>query len=250
VVRAYVVVREVFGLRELWRAVESLDGRVHTEAQTTLYLELRRLLDRAVRWLVSSRRSPLDVPGEIARFRAGVTALLPKLGTLFRGKERQSLRANVQTLVKLGLPEEIADHATRLAYSFGLLDIVETSHTTGCALDEVAGVYFALSERFRADHLLSKISDLPREDRWQTMARMALRYDLYAALAGLTAEVLATPASGAEAEQRVLEWEQANTVSITRIRNAMSEFGESPGDLAALSVLLRQIRTLVRTTAA
>jgi glutamate dehydrogenase len=250
VVRAYVVVREVFGLRELWRAVESLDGRVHTEAQTILYLELRRLLDRAVRWLVSSRRSPLDVPGEIARFRAGVTALLPKLGTLFRGKERQSLRANVQTLVKLGLPEEIADHATRLAYSFGLLDIVETSHTTGCALDEVAGVYFALSERFRADHLLSKISDLPREDRWQTMARMALRYDLYAALAGLTAEVLATPASGAEAEQRVLEWEQANTVSITRIRNAMSEFGESPGDLAALSVLLRQIRTLVRTTAA
>jgi glutamate dehydrogenase len=30
----------------------------------------------------------------------------------------------------------------------------------------------------------------------------------------------------------------------------MSEFDESRGDLAALSVLLRQIRTLVRTTAA
>jgi glutamate dehydrogenase len=250
VLRAYVVVREVFGLRELWSAVESLDNRVHTEAQTAVYLEMRRLLDRAVRWLVSSRRSPLDVPGEIARFQQGVTALLPKLGSLFRGKERQSLRANVERLVKLGLPAEIADHATRLMYAFGLLDIVETAHTTGCPIDEVAGVYFALSERFRVDHLLSKISALPREDRWQTMARMALRYDLYAALAGLTAEVLGATLSGADAEKRVLDWEQANSVSITRTRNAMSDFDESRGDLAALSVLLRQIRTLVRTTAA
>jgi glutamate dehydrogenase len=250
VLRAYVVVREVFGLGELWRAVESLDNRVHTEAQTAVYLEMRRLLDRAVRWLVSNRRLPLDVPGEIARFRPGVTALLPKLGTLVRGDERQSLRGNIETMVKLGLPEEVADHAIRLFYSFGALDIVETAHTSGCAIDEVSGVYFALSERFGVDQLLSKISALPREDRWQTMARMALRYDLYAALAGLTTEVLAATASGADAEKRVLEWEQANTTSITRIRNAMGKFDESRGDLAALSVMLRQIRTLLRTTAA
>jgi glutamate dehydrogenase len=46
---------------------------------------------------------------------------------------------------------------------------------------------FVLSAQFRVDYLLSKISALPREDRWQTLARMALRYDLYAALAELTA---------------------------------------------------------------
>ena len=61
---------------------------------------------------------------------------------------------------------------------------------TGRDVNEVATVYYVLSERFRVDDLLSKISDLPREDRWQTLARMALRYDLYAALAALTAEVL------------------------------------------------------------
>ena len=56
-------------------------------------------------------------------------------------------------------------------------------------------VYFVLSERFQIDQLLSHISRLPRGDRWQTLARMALRYDLYAALAALTAEVLqSTPA--------------------------------------------------------
>jgi glutamate dehydrogenase len=250
VLRAYIVVREVYGLRSLWREVEALDNRVPSEAQTTVYLEARRLLDRAVRWLVSNRRSPLDVPAEIARFRPGVEEMLPKLRLLFRGREREALEENCGALCELGLPMDVADHATRLMYSFGLLDILETAHTTGFPIDEVAGVYFVLSERFRIDDLLSKISALPREDRWQTMARMALRYDLYAALAGLTAEVLTSTSSGTDPEKRVLEWEQANTDSIARARNAIGEFADSPADLAALSVLLRQIRTLVRTTAA
>ncbi|WP_018351163.1 NAD-glutamate dehydrogenase [Longispora albida] len=250
VLRAYIVVREVFGLRELWRAVEDLDNQVPTETQTMVLLEARRLMDRAVRWLVQNRRIPIDVPGEIARLRPGVTKLLPELGTLFRGAERDSLRAHAAFLTGKGISEDLADWATRLMYGFGLIDIVETALATGRELDEVAGVYFVLSERFRVDALLTKISHLPRLDRWQTLARMALRYDLYAALAALTAEVLATGDPSLPAGERTDQWEQFNAASIARARNAIGEFDDSRADLAALSVLLRQIRTLVRTSAA
>ena len=133
-------------------------------------------------------------------------------------------------------------------YGFGLLDVVEVAQTTGQPLADVARIYFVLSERFRVDDLLSRISALPLEERWKTLARMALRYDLYAALAALTGEVLAG-SSGSDAEERVLQWEQTNASSIARARNAISE-SEGSSDLAALSVLLRQIRTLVRTSAA
>ncbi|SCG44471.1 NAD-glutamate dehydrogenase [Micromonospora halophytica] len=250
VIRAYVVVREVFGLRELWAAVEALDNKVSPELQTTVYLDTRRLLDRAVRWLVTNRRSPIDVPAEIARLRAGVVRLLPNLETRFHGSERESLAAHIDTMAERGLPRELAEQATRLMYSFGLLDVVETAATSGRDVDEVASVYFVLSDLFRVDSLLSKISLLPREDRWQTLARMALRYDLYAALAALTAEVLDSTADSLSAQERVQEWEQSNATSIHRARRAMGEFDESRADLAALSVLLRQIRTLVRTSAA
>ncbi|HEY0696274.1 MAG TPA: NAD-glutamate dehydrogenase domain-containing protein, partial [Micromonospora sp.] len=250
VIRAYVVVREVFGLRQLWDAVEALDNRVPTELQNTVYLDSRRLLDRAVRWLVTNRRSPLDVPGEIARLRDGVSQLLPKLDKLFYGSERESLEAHIELMADRGLPRELAQQATRLMYSFGLLDVVETAAQLGRDVDEVASVYFVLSDRFRVDALLSKISLLPREDRWQTLARMALRYDLYAALAALTGEVLGSTPAELPAEERVHQWEQSNATSIRRAHRAMGEFDESRSDLAALSVLLRQIRTLVRTSAA
>ncbi|MBF5030661.1 MULTISPECIES: NAD-glutamate dehydrogenase [unclassified Micromonospora] len=250
VLRAYVVVREVFGLRDLWDAVEALDNKVSPELQTAVYLDTRRLLDRAVRWLVTNRRSPIDVPAEIARLRDGVARLLPDLENRFWGTEREAIAAHIESLVERGLPRDLAEQATRLMYSFGLLDIVETAQATGRDVSEVASVYFVLSDRFRVDALLSKISLLPREDRWQTLARMALRYDLYAALAALTAEVLGSTPEDVPPVERVQEWEQANATSIHRAHRAMGEFDESRADLSALSVLLRQIRTLVRTSAA
>jgi glutamate dehydrogenase len=250
VIRAYVVVRDVYGLPALWRAVEALDNQVPTASQTTVYLEIRRLIDRAVRWLVSNRRAPIDVTSETARLRPGVAKLLPELAELFRGRERETLREHTDSVVEQGIPEDLADQATRLMYSFGLLDVVEVAQVSGRELTEVAGVYFVLSERFRVDDLLSKISMLPREDRWQTLARMALRYDLYAALAALTIEVLAASDPSVSPEERVTQWEQANASSIARARNSIGEFEESRADLAALSVLLRQIRTLVRASAA
>ncbi|MEV4389859.1 NAD-glutamate dehydrogenase domain-containing protein, partial [Micromonospora sp. NPDC049580] len=250
VIRAYVVVSEVFGLRNLWDAVEALDNKVAPELQTSVYLDTRRLLDRAVRWLVTNRRSPIDVPTEISRLRDGVARLLPGLEELFYGGERQAIEAHIDSMTDRGLPRELAEQATRLMYSFGLLDVVETATRSGRDVSEVASVYFVLSDLFRVDSLLSKISLLPREDRWQTLARMALRYDLYAALAALTAEVLDSTPEDQPPHERVQQWEQSNATSIHRARRAMGEFDESRADLAALSVLLRQIRTLVRTSAA
>jgi glutamate dehydrogenase len=270
VIRAFVVVRDVFGLDALWHAVEELDNRVPTTAQTEVLLDVRRLVDRAVRWLVTNRRCPIDVTAETARLRPGVTLLMGELEQLLQGRERGAVREQASALAARGVPAELAEWATRLVYSFGLLDIVEVAGETGHELRDVAGVYFVVSERFRVDDLLSRISTLPREDRWQTMARMALRYDLYAALAALTKEVLGrragapprkrTTAAGKRppakrpdspeltAEERVARWEQSNAASITRTRNALREFEETHANLASLSVLLRQIRSLVRAS--
>ncbi|MFC4067750.1 NAD-glutamate dehydrogenase [Actinoplanes subglobosus] len=250
VIRAYVVIRDVYRLPEIWAAGEALDNEVPTPAQTLVFLETRRLLDRAVRWLVSTRRSPIDVAGEITKLGPGIADLLPRLPEVLVGRERRSLENRAEELAGKGVPEHLAAAVARVFYGFGLLDILEAASSIDRGPDEVAQVYFVLSERFGVDALLSHISRLPRGDRWQTLARMALRYDLYAALAALTAEVLQSTPSTASPEDRVSEWEQVNAASIARASNAMGNVEDTPADLAALSVLLRQIRTLVKTSSA
>jgi glutamate dehydrogenase len=203
-----------------------------------------------VRWLVTTRRSPIDVSAEIARLGPGIAELLPQLPSVLVGVERRSMDEHIATLADRGVPMELAEKVTRANYGFGLLDVLETGRSTDRLPAEVAQVYFVLSERFQIDQLLSHISKLPRGDRWQTLARMALRYDLYGALAALTAEVLLSTPSEPSAEERVSLWEETNRASIARASNAMGKVDETPAELAALSVLLRQIRTLVKTSAA
>jgi glutamate dehydrogenase len=195
-----------------------------------------------------ANRSQIDVTVEIARFRPGLAALLPRMPELFQGRERDTLLANTAALIARGFPPELAERSTSVMYGFGLLDVVEVANRQGVAVEDVASVYFVLSDRFRVDELLSRISALPRQDRWQTMARMALRYDLYAALAELTVTVLASTDVGEPAADRVHRWEHANEANVARTTQALTELADASADLAPLSVLLRQIRTLVRTS--
>ena len=68
-----------------------------------------------------------------------------------------------------------------------VLGIVETAARDDVDPMEVARVHFALGERLGLPMLVARILALPRDDRWQTMARAALRDDLHAVHAQLTA---------------------------------------------------------------
>ena len=132
---------------------------------------------------------------------------------------------------------------------FGLLDVVELAHRCEGKPKDVALVYYTVSDRLRIDELMESISQLPRGDRWTTLARMAIRYDVYGVLASITRDVLDATTAGDPAEGRVAQWTEANEVNISRVRNTLALLSsDEQADLATLSVLLRQMRTIVRTS--
>jgi glutamate dehydrogenase len=246
IVRAYTIAREVFGFEQLWADIAALDNQVPTRAQTELYLEGRRLIDRVVRWLLQSRRTALDVAQEIERFQPAVAKLSLRIPRLLRGTELAFLRRRVEELAAPGVPQELAQRVASLLAGFSLLDVVEIARARERPPEQVAPLYFALSERFGVDAMLTSITALPRSDRWQALARSALRYDLYAVLADLTAEVL-TETDPGDPDERIAAWEQDNAEGLARARLTLSEIAAVPtADLATLSVALRTIRTLLR----
>jgi glutamate dehydrogenase len=245
VARGFAVVREVFGLPDFWARVEALDNLVPTVAQTALYLECRRLLDRATRWLLQSRRQLLDVDTEIEDF-AAVASLKGQIPRMLRGVELERLERRTAELVELGAPPELAEETASMLDAFSLMDVVQLAQSSGEPPSDVGRLYFALSETFEVDRMLSRITALPRDDRWAALARMALRYDLYSALAGLTRNVLSATSGLTDPDERIAAWQQANAESLSRARATLQEIATSDSfDLATLSVALRVIRTLV-----
>ncbi len=89
--------------------------------------------------------------------------------------------------------------------------------------------------------------ELPRDDRWQTMARAALRDDLHTVHAQLTADVLdGEPADGTSPKDLVAAWEKANPAVAESVRTLRS-ITASRADLARASVGLRVVRGLLPT---
>ena len=251
VARAFVVCREIFNLPSYVAAVESLDQAADTGIQTTLYLEFRRLLDRSVRWFLQNRPPVLDVAGEVQRFSGVLEELGPRMPALLQGGERRRLERRAAELEQAGAPQDIAVRSAALLDQFSLLDVVEICADTGRDAAEVAPTYFALSDRFGIDAMLTRVTRLPRDDRWDALARAALRDDLYAVLESLTTSVLqSTPSSGTP-QHRVAQWAQANVDSLARATTALSgiERLENPG-ISALSVALRTLRGVIKSGSA
>ena len=255
-IRAYEVVTSVFRMSELWGRVSDLDNQLDASTQNALYLDLRRLLDRAARWLLQHRPLPLDVPAEIDRYAPVLAVLAPRLPDLVRGVELDSVRAASQDYIQRGVSNDLAEQVAFSLYLFSALDIGDVVLDRGPAGAEGADVtdallstaelHFALTARLDVDRLLTAISSLPRGDRWHALARQALRDDVYRTLRELTGVVLASTPAQEPTADRIAAWAAANEARLTRAWTTLTQITSGPFDLAGLSVAASEIRSMVR----
>ncbi|MCY0939093.1 NAD-glutamate dehydrogenase [Streptomyces sp. H34-S4] len=248
IIRAQLSAREIFGLAEVWDAVEALDNKVAADVQTRIRLHSRRLVERGTRWLLNNRPQPLQITETIELFAARVEGVWSDVPKLVRGADLEWYEAIMAELIGEGVPEELAAKVAGFSSAFPTLDIVAISDRTGVEPLAVAEVYYDLADRLNITQLMDRIIELPRADRWQSMARASIREDLFSAHAALTADVLAVGNGASTPEERFKAWEDKNAAIIGRARTTLDEIqGSDDFDLANLSVAMRTMRSLLRS---
>jgi len=247
-VRAHVVCREVYGVDRLLDSINALDNKVEAAVQTRMRLSVRTLVERACRWLVNNRRPPLDSEATVDHFGTQIQHVMEALPDIVRGVEADSFARQRDELMEARVPDEVATAVAALPMAYAALEVVEIARRDQVDALDVARVHAVLGDRLGLSHVLAKIVRLPREDRWQTMARAALRDDLHAAHAALTAQVLATTDEDGDLEQRVSVWEQTEQTLVQRAKQTLAEItSDDQADLARMSVALRVVRTMLTT---
>ncbi|WP_030167157.1 NAD-glutamate dehydrogenase [Streptomyces sp. NRRL S-813] len=248
IVRAQTVARAIFRSASVWDAVEALDNKVEADVQTRIRLHSRRLVERGTRWLLNNRPQPLQLTETVDFFAERVEQVWAELPKLLRGADLEWYQQVYDELSAAGVPDELATRVAGFSSAFPALDIVSIADRMGKDPMDVAEVYYDLADRLSITQLMDRIIELPRADRWQSMARASIREDLYAAHAGLTADVLAVGNGTSTPEQRFKVWEQKNAPILSRARTTLEEIhGSDAFDLANLSVAMRTMRTLLRT---
>ncbi|WP_179468487.1 NAD-glutamate dehydrogenase [Mycolicibacterium vinylchloridicum] len=250
-VRTFVATDAIFGIGKIWQRI--LEGgrtnQLPVNVSDRMTLDLRRLLDRAARWLLNYRPQPLAVGAEINRFAAKLAELTPRMPQWLRGDDKAIVNKEAGEFAAHGAAEDLAYEVASGLYQYSLLDVIDIADIVDRDAAEVADTYFALMDHLSTDGLLTAVSGLPRDDRWHSLARLAIRDDIYGSLRALCFDVLAVGEPEETGEEKIAEWEHTNGSRVERARRTLAEiYADDERDLATLSVAARQIRSMTRTS--
>jgi glutamate dehydrogenase len=246
IARANFLAREIYGSRGLLEEIASYDNKIDAAVQTRMRLEVRTLVERASRWLLTNRRPPMDSDAIVDFFEVTVQRVMEQLPELLTGRELEAFDKRRKALLDASVPEDLAPRIAALPPAYAILGVVDTARRDELDPLEVARLHYTLGERLGLPALASRILALPRKDRWQTMARAALRDELHSVHAHLTANVLAETSEEDSVPARVSEWEAQEEAPVTRAVSTLDEIcTDEHADLARLSVGLRVVRSLL-----
>jgi glutamate dehydrogenase len=244
IARAYTIAREVFQMRELWLAIESLDNRVAAETQYAMMYQTSRQLRHMTYWFLAHHPNMLDIDKSVSRLAPGVARLAGHLEEVLTGNELKRYRDNVEHLKEDRVPESIALRIAGLTPMHAALDIVETAQQVGVDVPYAARTYFALGERLNLDWIREQIESLAIDGHWQAVARGTLRDNLYNLQRSLAGKVLAR-GNSKDPAHAIDGWLSKRKEQLDFIRRTVTDMRTSvAADFPTLSVALQAVRRM------
>ncbi len=248
IARAFAVVREVFGLRPIWAAIDALDNQVEAQCQIQMHLTARDLLRSAALWFMQNRPAPIAVADTVAEFGPGIRKLTECAHEYLSGDARDSFLQRRDSLAAQGVPAALADRVAALPDLTAAPTIVAAANRQDHPVEDVGQFYFALGAMIGLDWLKDAALAGTVEDYWDRIALHGLVDDLSdqqsqlaaAALEDCGVEVLANGTEGIRA------WAARRGQGYGRIERLMAEYRSAGGiDLARVAIVNRALDELL-----
>ena len=242
IIRAQLASRSIFnvGLDEVRLRRSNPPGALATE----LRVMLSRMVERGTRWLLHHERGPLDVAAVVAEYGPAVAELRPVLASLLAGAEAHAQVAHAREWIEEGVNLDLAENLSTAGQAHTLLSVVQVAHRLGLPPLRVAQVHYQLADALGLDLMFTGVDNLPRQVRWDAMARAALRDELLAAHAELTESVLVSVGPKVRAGSVVAAWVSAHPSVPTRVSTIRQACDGTP-NVARMNVGLSQLRALL-----
>jgi glutamate dehydrogenase len=242
VVRAYRIARDVTGAVERWVEIESLAGSLDPALLDELMAGVDRLVEVTARWYLQHAVGQLGRAVEahrepFHRFADLFPSVAPEEWRVQRDRE-------AWRLADRGAPEPLARRHVVLPFLVHGPDVVAVSTETGRSLEDVTRAFFLVGDAAYIDWLEERLSGVPATTRWHRWAVQAVEDDLRSARRRLAERVL-LHADGRSVDEGMRVFAEEHDDPTKRLARFMRGLAlEEVSDLAAVTVAVRQIRSL------
>ena len=242
VAKAYTITRETLDARELWTAIDALDGKVHESVQVDALQVIWNMQRSFTRWLLARPGAIPDITSAVARYHDGIRDIR-RGENILPDSQRPAYEASLREWKEKGVPAELGGQLAALPYLEPCPNIIELSRERKLKPVDVAKVYFRLAEALRVPWLQEQIEALQVEGRWHAVARGVLRDELAAQMRALTAQVLEV--QGANANDKVQRWLHRDDPTLRFTLAMLSELATQKSlDYPTVSVAVQRLSQL------
>ena len=245
ITNAYSVVKGVFGIGELWEAIEDLDNKIDADAQLSMLESARRLMRRGTRWYIRHGDTSADIEQSILKYQPAVDDLCNNLSNYLVKSEIKQLEDATAKWIDKGVPQDIASRVAAFSNVFSALDLTQIVEQDSHNIDVAARLYYQMGSKLELHWFLEQITNQPVGNHWQALARASYREELDWQQRSIVSNLLCSNGDSTDADAILANWMQNNEGLLKRWYHMMSEFKTSSNhDFAKFSVALRELMLL------
>lgn len=251
VIKICYVVINVFDLRAFWEELESLDYKVSTASQISIFQDINRIIVRTMIWLLRYYPKVTSIHQTSDALRAGVEDFLSSLAGCLDEEGYLELAQNVAAYQELGLDQDLAQRLSILKIAASSPDIILISSKTGDTVAEVAGLYFKAGNRFGFSLLKQALENSSANSFWNRWAAANLQEDLARYQNKMVVEILEAKKTLALSDEPTIEaawdaWISAHSRAIGRVDQVLVEAKlHGLSDYTMISVVARELREVI-----
>ncbi|OJX09331.1 MAG: hypothetical protein BGO77_04670 [Caedibacter sp. 37-49] len=252
VFKAYILIRNVFDLRTLWRQLESLDKQIHPSTLLKVMIDILHMVRRTIKWLIRHYKMQDNITASTHLFKLGTNAFLSDLETFLDEQSQQNRQQQIALYENLGLPQKLALEISHIQVATSSPDIILIASQTGYSIAQIATIYFLVGARLGITRLRQAIEKIKSNTSWHRLAILGIQEDLFNIQNEVVIQVLQfdenhDPQDPRLKVQKLLElWAKASQDKLLSLDSLLQEaFLQNSFDLANLSVVTRELRNLI-----
>src|SRR5690606_36849065 len=148
-------------------ATDALDARISGDVQNAVYARISEIFAEATRLILQTKTAAGDIGTALEALRPGVKKQRGAIGSLGLAAQLQQQAAEFETA---GVPTELSGEVARLSVLVLVPEMQLISGRTSTDPARVAQTYFAVTDTFRIDRLLSGGEQIVTADHYESLA--------------------------------------------------------------------------------
>ncbi len=192
IVKMWWIAYNLLGADKLYKQVELLEYQVSPQVLLEIMLSLSKIVEWLTQWLVNYFNDQKNVEylkqvlGDsytvstfIDKFADSVQMLLNKVDQILPAKEYKKESEEEKKYIDHGVTANLAKIVSRREFLPHIMDIVLISAETNVNVLVVANNYYKFGRELELDWFRDFAAALPRDNKWQILARSVILLDIY-----------------------------------------------------------------------